>query len=252
MSRAQLILLRHGQSQWNRRGRFTGWTDVDLSPRGIVQAREAGRLLREHGFGVDLCFTSVLRRAVRSAELVLEAMALSGIAVEKSWRLNERHYGALQGLGPWAAIRRYGLKNVCVWRGHFAAPPPAIERGDARFPGRDPLYASVPEALLPRTESLADTLRRVLDYWEEAIAPRLREGKRILIVGHRHSLRALRAHLEDVPPLAVPALSVLAATPVLYELDAGLRPISRRVLGNGRRARLLRAIEAARGRALGA
>lgn len=220
-----LVLLRHGQSVWNREKRFTGWTDVGLSARGVAEARAAGRLLRAGGYVFDVCFTSYLSRAGETLDIVLGEMGLLDVPIQRSWHLNERHYGALQGLRWQEAVRAYGLKQVLLWQGHFAVPPPALDPADARFPGHDPRYAALAPTELPRTESLRDTLIRVLPYWHETIVPALRQGKRTLIVAHRNSLRCLRKYLEDIPDALMPQVTVPTGEPLVYDLDEAARPL---------------------------
>jgi 2,3-bisphosphoglycerate-dependent phosphoglycerate mutase len=243
----RLILLRHGESTWNRENRFTGWTDVGLSEHGEAEAREAGRLMQEEGFGFDLAFTSVLKRAIKTLWLALEEMDLMWIPVRHSWRLNERHYGALQGLNKAETAAQYGEAQVQVWRRSYATPPPALDEADPRHPGNDPRYADLDPATLPRTESLKDTVARFVPYWHEAIAPAIREGRRILIAAHGNSLRALIKHLDGVSDEAIVGLNIPTGIPLLYELDAGLRPTASRYLGDPEVARTAAAAVAAQG-----
>jgi 2,3-bisphosphoglycerate-dependent phosphoglycerate mutase len=220
-----LILLRHGQSEWNREKRFTGWRDVDLNPRGVEQARRAGLRLARDGFRPDVCFTSLLRRATETLRVVLEAMGAADVPVHRSWRLNERHYGALEGLGHVEAHLKFGPKQVLAWQRHYTVRPPAVEATDPRFPANDPLYADVDPAALPRGESLEDTKERLLPYWEESIVPMLRAGRNALVVAHGNTLRALIMHLDGMSATAVTTLHVPTCEPLVYELDAGARPI---------------------------
>jgi 2,3-bisphosphoglycerate-dependent phosphoglycerate mutase len=219
----RLTLLRHGESTWNREKRFTGWTDVPLTSRGMAQAVAAGRWLAEEGFAFDVCFTSYLSRAIDTLRIVLDTMGLAHVPVLKSWCLNERHYGALQGLGRWEAIRKYGPKRMLAWQRDFTAPPPALPADDSRSPAGDPRYAGLNGAELPRAESLKDTLDRMLPYWYGTIVPEIQQGKRVLIVAHRNSLRALVKHLDDVPDSEVLRVRVPTAKPLVYELDDNLR-----------------------------
>ncbi len=222
---SQLVLLRHGESEWNKANRFTGWTDVDLTPTGIDEAVRAGRRLKNAGFGFDIAYTSVLKRAIRTLWLVLDVLDLMWVPVEKTWRLNERHYGALQGLNKAETARLRGEAVVHAWRRSFAARPPALERDDPRFPGHDPRYRDVPPELLPTTESLEDTLKRVLPYWQGTIVPALQAGKRVLVVAHGNSLRALVTYLDGIPEEAVPGLHIPTGVPRVYELDeSSLQP----------------------------
>lgn len=222
-----LVLLRHGESQWNQENRFTGWTDVELTEKGRSEALEAAHRLTEAGFRFDLVFTSVLSRAIETLEIVLKAMRLEGIATLQRWELNERHYGALQGLNKAETARRLGEKRVMAWRRSYAARPPALEWDDRRHPRFDPRYAGLNAAELPRTESLADTEQRLLPCWRAQIAPALRAGRQVLIVAHGNSLRALVRYLDDVPEEQVPAINIPTGIPLVYELDVDLRPIRR-------------------------
>jgi 2,3-bisphosphoglycerate-dependent phosphoglycerate mutase len=222
-----LVLLRHGESLWNQKNLFTGWTDVDLTERGVQEAREAGRRLAAQGFGFDTCFTSVLKRAIKTLHFTLEAMDLLWLPVEKSWRLNERHYGALQGLNKAETAARYGDEQVLAWRRSWDTAPPALAVDDQRHPGHDPRYADLPGDLLPRTESLKDTVARVTPYWEDAIAPALRQGKRVLVAAHGNSLRGLVKFLSDVPDQDIVSFEMPTGQPLVYELDTELKPIRR-------------------------
>lgn len=234
---ATLVLLRHGESTWNQENLFTGWTDVPLSPRGIEEARAAGRLMREEGLAFDIVFTSLLARAIRTAELALEEMGLSWLPVERSWRLNERHYGALQGLNKKELAARYGSDQVFRWRRSYDEPPPPLAPDDPRHPRHDPRYRFLPPEVLPATECLKDVVARMLPYWQDAIGPRLLEGKRVLVVAHGNSLRALVKHLDAIPDDAIAELNIPTGIPLLYQLDADLRPIERRYLGDEAAAR---------------
>jgi 2,3-bisphosphoglycerate-dependent phosphoglycerate mutase len=226
-----LVLLRHGESQWNREKRFTGWADVDLSPEGEAQAVRTGDRLQRAGYQFDFCFTSVLRRATRTAEIVLAAMRLEGrTLVEQSWRLNERHYGALQGLGMWRAVRRYGLLPVLRCQREWTSPPPALEPGDPRFPGHDSRYASLLPEEIPRAESLRDTLVRLQPYWEARIAPQLASGRRILVVSHKNALRALMKLVERLDDSEVKRVRVPTGTPIVLVFDPSLTIVDRPVL----------------------
>jgi 2,3-bisphosphoglycerate-dependent phosphoglycerate mutase len=227
-----LVLLRHGESVWNLENRFTGWTDVDLTPRGVDEAREAARLLREGGFVFDVAYTSVLKRAIRTLWLVLGEMDLMWISEHKHWRLNERHYGALQGLDKAETAAKYGEQQVKVWRRSYAEPPPALTPDDERYPGRDPRYAGLSSAELPLKESLADTVARFLPYWHETIAPAIRAGRRVIIAAHGNSLRALVKHLDQVSEQDIVELNIPTGVPLVYELDEQLRPIRHRYLGD--------------------
>jgi 2,3-bisphosphoglycerate-dependent phosphoglycerate mutase len=228
----RLVLLRHGESDWNRENRFTGWTDVDLSDRGIEEARTAGRTLKAGGYAFDLAFTSVLKRAINTLHLALAEMDLLWLPVEKSWRLNERHYGALQGLNKAEMAARFGEEQVRVWRRSYDTPPPALEPGDPRTGKGDPRYAEVPPGELPLSECLKDTVARVLPYWDSAIAPAVRSGRRVLVSAHGNSLRALVKHLDRVPDAEIVGLNIPTGIPLVYELDERLRPRRHHYLGD--------------------
>jgi 2,3-bisphosphoglycerate-dependent phosphoglycerate mutase len=225
----RLVLLRHGESDWNRENRFTGWTDVDLSAQGVEEARAAGRQLRAAGYAFDLAFTSVLRRAIRTLHLALEELDLLWIPEEKSWRLNERHYGALQGLNKAETAAKFGEAQVLAWRRSYDTPPPALEAGDARNAARDPRYAG---AAAPLTECLKDTVARVIPYWESAIAPAIRAGRRVLVAAHGNSLRALVKHLDGISDADIVGLNIPTGVPLVYELDGELKPIRHYYLGD--------------------
>ena len=243
-----LVLLRHGESDWNRENRFTGWTDVDLSEAGVAEAHEAARLLREAGLGFDIAYTSVLRRAIRTLWIVLDDLDLMWIPVEKSWRLNERHYGALQGLNKAETAAEFGEQQVMIWRRSYATPPPALDPDDERFPGRDPRYASLAPDDLPRTEALRDTVTRFLPYWDGTIAPTVRSGRRVLIAAHGNSLRALVKHLDDVSDEEIVGLNIPTGVPLVYRLDDDLRPVEHHYLGDPAAVAAKAAAVAAQGR----
>jgi 2,3-bisphosphoglycerate-dependent phosphoglycerate mutase len=228
----KVVLLRHGESDWNKENRFTGWTDVDLSSKGREEAREAGRLLKEGGYVFDLAFTSVLTRAIRTLWIALDEMDLMWIPVEKSWRLNERHYGALQGLNKAETAAKHGEAQVKIWRRSYDIPPPALERDDPRHPSRDPRYASLSASELPLTESLKDTVARFLPCWHDAIAPAVQSGKRVLIAAHGNSLRALVKYLDDISEQDIVELNIPTGIPLVYELDDDLRPVRHYYLGD--------------------
>jgi 2,3-bisphosphoglycerate-dependent phosphoglycerate mutase len=227
-----LVLLRHGESDWNKENRFTGWTDVDLSARGREEAREAGRLLKEGGYGFDLAFTSVLKRAIRTLWIALDEMDLMWIPVEKCWRLNERHYGALQGLNKAETAAQHGEAQVKIWRRSYDIPPPALERADPRHPSRDPRYAALSDSELPLTESLKDTVARFLPYWHDTIAPAVTSGRRVLIAAHGNSLRALVKYLDNISEQAIVELNIPTGIPLVYELDLRLKPVRHYYLGD--------------------
>jgi 2,3-bisphosphoglycerate-dependent phosphoglycerate mutase len=228
----RIVFLRHGESDWNRENRFTGWTDVDLSAAGVEEARAAGRLLRAQGMDFDIAHTSVLKRAIRTLWLALEEMDRFWLPVEKSWRLNERHYGALQGLNKAETAAKFGEAQVLAWRRSYDTPPPALAAGDARDAAGDPRYAGLARAEVPLTECLKDTVARVLPYWDSAIAPAVRAGRRVLVAAHGNSLRALIKHLDGVSDADIVGLNVPTGVPLVYELDAQLRPLRHRYLGD--------------------
>jgi 2,3-bisphosphoglycerate-dependent phosphoglycerate mutase len=228
----RLVLLRHGESIWNRENRFTGWTDVDLSERGLHEAQEAGRLLREGGYVFDLAYTSVLKRAIRTLWLALDALDLMWIPVEKNWRLNERHYGALQGLNKAETAAKHGEAQTKIWRRSYDIPPPPLMPDDPRNPARDPRYAGLTPHELPLTETLKDTVARFLPCWLETIAPTIVSGKRVLIAAHGNSLRALVKYLDNVSESDIVELNIPTGIPLVYELDAQLKPIRHYYLGD--------------------
>ena len=230
----ELVLLRHGESVWNKENRFTGWTDVDLSPQGVLEARKAGKTLKDHGFTFELAFTSVLVRAVRTLDLVLEEMALKNVGVFRSWRLNERHYGALQGLNKAQVAKQYGEEQVAVWRRSYSIPPPALSKDDSRLSGLDPLYKDVDVKDLPVGESLKDTVDRFLPYWHGVIETFLRQKKRVIIVAHGNTLRALVKYLDGVSDTEIAGLEIPTGIPLIYDLDESLRSVRSYYLGKGR------------------
>lgn len=227
----KLVLLRHGESTWNAENRFTGWTDVGLTEKGIQEAVEAARLLKEGGYTFDVVYTSVLKRAVKTTWIVLEEMDLMWIPVYNSWQLNERHYGALQGLNKAETAKKYGEAQVKLWRRSYDIPPPALDEGDPRHPRFDPRYRDLKTEDLPRAESLKETVKRVLPYWEEVIAPELKKGRRILISAHGNSLRALVKYLDNMSDEDVVELNIPTGIPLVYELDENLKPIRHYYLG---------------------
>jgi len=234
----KLVLVRHGQSTWNLENRFTGWTDVDLSQDGIKEAETAGDLLAEAGFTFDVAYTSVLKRAIRTLWIVLDRMDLMWIPVYRSWRLNERHYGALQGLNKAETAQRHGSERVLIWRRAYDIAPPPLDPDDEGFPGRDRRYADLTPEELPRTESLKDTVARMLPYWHETIAPDVRAGKRVVISAHGNSLRALVKYLDNVSEEEIVGLNIPTGIPLVYELDDDLRPIRHYYLGDPEAAAL--------------
>ncbi len=245
----KLVLLRHGESVWNKENRFTGWTDVDLSEQGRLEAKRAGQLLRAEGLVFDRAFTSVLKRAIRTLWLALDELDLMWIPIEHSWRLNERHYGALQGLNKAETAARYGEQQVKIWRRAYATPPPPLEKSDPRYPGRDPRYRGLSEAELPLTECLKDTVDRFLPYWHTQIAPTIQTGQRVLIAAHGNSLRALVKYLDHISDDEIVELNIPTGVPLLYELDRDLKPIQHRYLGDPEEIARAQAAVAAQGKA---
>lgn len=228
----QVVLLRHGESQWNKENRFTGWADVDLTPKGLEEAKAAGQLLKAEGFTFDFAYVSVLKRALRTLWTVLDEMDLLWLPTEKNWRLNERHYGALQGLNKSETAAQYGEDQVKIWRRSYDIPPPALETTDERWPGRDPRYASLAPADIPLTECLKDTVARMLPYWHEVMAPRIAAGERVIITAHGNSLRALVMYLDGLSEAQVLELNIPTGIPLVYELDDELKPIRHYYLGD--------------------
>ncbi len=228
----KLVLLRHGESEWNKENRFTGWTDVDLSDKGREEAVEAGRLLAKERFVFDVAFTSVLRRAIKTLWLALEELDLMWIPIHNSWRLNERHYGALQGLNKAETAEKHGMDQVKIWRRSYAIQPPALTRDDARYPGKDPRYANLKPDEIPLTEALKDTVARFLPYWHQTIAPAVQEGKRVVIAAHGNSLRALVKYLDNVSDDDIVGLNIPTGIPLVYELEDNLKPIRSYYLGD--------------------
>ena len=228
----QLVLLRHGESIWNKENRFTGWTDVGLSERGIEEAVAAGRTLREQGFAFDVAFTSVLKRAIKTLWIVLEEMDLMWIPIHNSWRLNERHYGALQGLNKAETAAKHGLEQTQLWRRSYDVPPPPLPPDDPRHPRYDPRYRSLRPEELPATESLKDTVQRFLPYWHERIAPALHADQRVIIAAHGNSLRALVKYLDRISDAEIVGLNIPTGIPLVYELDDDLQPLRHYFLGD--------------------
>jgi len=223
----KLVLLRHGESQWNKENRFTGWVDVDLSEKGIEEAKKAGETLKKEGFVFDVAYTSVLKRAIHTLWNVLDVMDLTWIPVYRSWRLNERHYGALAGLDKSETAAKHGEDQVKIWRRSFDIPPPPLDPTDPRFPSKDPRYADLDPRVLPATESLKTTIDRVLPYWHDVLVPTIRSGKRVAIAAHGNSLRALVKYLDDISDEEIVGLNIPTAIPLVYELDANLQPIKK-------------------------
>ena len=232
-----LVLLRHGESTWNRENRFTGWTDVDLSDKGLEEAHEAGRLLAAEGMSFDIAFTSVLKRAIRTCWIGLDVLDQLWIPMERSWRLNERHYGALQGLNKAETAARHGEEQTLIWRRSYDIPPPPLSPDDPRHPSRDPRYASLSPDELPSTESLKDTVARFLPYWKATIVPTIQSGRRVLITAHGNSLRALVKHLDGISDADIVGLNIPTGIPLVYELNDDLSPIRHFYLGDPEAAR---------------
>ncbi len=245
----QIVLLRHGESVWNRENRFTGWTDVDLSDKGVEEAREAGRLIKAAGFDFDLALGSVLRRAIRTMWIVLDELDRMWIPQELSWRLNERHYGALQGLNKSEMAQKFGEDQILVWRRSYDVPPPALARDDPRSPANDPRYRPVAPGELPLTECLKDTVARFLPFWNERIAPEVRGGRRAIVVAHGNTIRALVKYLDKVSEQDIVGLNIPTGIPLVYELHDDLRPIRSYYLGDPEKARLAAAAVAAQSQA---
>lgn len=226
----KLVLIRHGESTWNKENRFTGWTDVDLSEKGLQEAKEAGKVLKAEGYDFDIAYTSVLKRAIRTLHLALDEMDRLWLPVEKSWRLNERHYGALQGLNKAETAAKYGEEQVHIWRRSYDVLPPLLEENDERHPSRDPRYRG--QSNLPKGEALKHTVERMLPYWNETIAPQVRAGKRVLIAAHGNSLRALVKHLDGMTEEEIMQLNIPTGIPLVYELDKNLAPQKKYYLGD--------------------
>jgi 2,3-bisphosphoglycerate-dependent phosphoglycerate mutase len=244
----KLVLLRHGESDWNKENRFTGWTDVDLSAKGREEAKEAGVVLKREGFTFDVAYTSVLKRAIRTLWMAMDEMDLLWVPVHRSWRLNERHYGALQGLNKAETAAKFGEDQVKVWRRSYDVPPPALETSDDRYPGHDPRYRGLSATDLPLTECLKDTVARFLPYWEQAIAPDVREGKKVLIAAHGNSLRALVKYLDNISEADIVELNIPTGMPLVYELDENLRPLKSYYLGDPEKVQAAMAAVASQGK----
>jgi 2,3-bisphosphoglycerate-dependent phosphoglycerate mutase len=228
----KLVLIRHGESTWNKVNKFTGWTDVPLSEKGRKEAKKAGKILGKKGYKFDIAFDSFLKRSHQTRKIVLKEMGLEKIPVKKSWRLNERHYGALQGLNKAETARKYGEKQVYIWRRSYSIRPPALAEDDPRYPGKDPKYKGLPKKDLPLTECLKDTVKRVLPYWKKEIVPELKKEKKVVIFAHGNSLRALVKYLDKIPDKDIPHLNIPTGIPLVYELDKDLKPIKHYYLGD--------------------
>lgn len=243
----KLVLIRHGESQWNKENRFTGWKDVDLSEKGVDEAHAAGKLLKAEGFEFDEAYTSVLKRAIRTLWIALDEMDRMWLPVTKSWKLNERHYGGLQGLNKAETAAKYGDEQVLVWRRSYDVPPPEMESTDERYLGNDPRYAGIAD--FPKTECLKDTVERVVPYWESEIAPKIKAGRRLIIAAHGNSLRALVKFLDNVPDDEIVGLNIPTGVPLVYELDADLKPIKSYYLGDAEAIKAAQDAVASQGKA---
>ena len=244
----KLVLIRHGESTWNKENRFTGWTDVDLSEQGRAEAKTAGEVLKAEGFTFDVAFTSVLKRAIRTLWTVLDGLDLMWIPVHHSWRLNERHYGALQGLNKSDMAERYGAEQILAWRRSYDTPPPALDPGDPRYPGKDRRYADMDSRDIPLTECLKDTVARFLPHWNDVIAPQVKAGKRIIVVAHGNTIRALVKYLDNVSEKDIVGLNIPTGIPLIYELDDELKPQRNYYLGDQAKAKQAAAAVAAQAR----
>ena len=244
----KLVLIRHGESTWNKENRFTGWTDVDLSDKGRQEALDGGRVLKAEGYRFDVAYTSVLKRAIRTLWTVLDEMELMWIPVYRSWRLNERHYGALQGLNKAETAAKFGEDQVKIWRRSYDIPPPPLTPDDERFPGHDPRYQGLSQAELPLTECLKDTVARFLPLWHDTIAPDIRSGRKVLIAAHGNSLRALVKYLDNIPEKDIVELNIPTGMPLVYELDDDLKPLNRYYLGDPEKVKAAMDAVAAQGK----
>ena len=245
----KLVLMRHGQSQWNLENRFTGWTDVDLTDQGREEARKAGELLKAEGYTFDLAFTSVLKRAIRTLWITLDGLDLMWIPVVRSWRLNERHYGALQGLNKAETAQKFGEKQVLIWRRSYATPPDPLPAGDPRHPAGDPRYAALRPEEIPATECLKDTVARVVPFWEKEIKPVVASGRKVLVAAHGNSLRALVKHIDGISDEDIVSLNIPTGRPLVYEFDDDMKPIRHYYLGDAKEIEAAMAAVAAQGKA---
>jgi 2,3-bisphosphoglycerate-dependent phosphoglycerate mutase len=244
----KLVLIRHGESTWNKENRFTGWTDVDLSEKGVEEAREAGRVLREGGYAFDIVYTSLLKRAIKTANIVLEELDQLWLPVVRSWRLNERHYGALQGLNKSETAEKFGEAQVKIWRRAYDTPPPALEISDERYPGHDPRYAKLGSSALPLTECLKDTVARFLPLWEDSLAPAIKSGQRVVVAAHGNSIRALVKFFDNISEADIVELNIPTGMPLVYELDADLKPLKSYYLGDPEKVKAAMEAVAAQGK----
>ncbi|MGD0200577.1 MAG: 2,3-diphosphoglycerate-dependent phosphoglycerate mutase [Bryobacteraceae bacterium] len=247
----KLVLVRHGESDWNKQNLYTGWTDVDLSEKGVAEALEGGRTLKQEGYTFDVAYTSVLKRAIRTLWIVMDEMDLMWIPVYRSWRLNERHYGALQGLNKAETAERFGEAQVKIWRRSYDIRPPALEKSDPRWPGHDPRYKDLSEAEVPLTECLKDTVARFLPYWHETIAPAVKAGQRVVIAAHGNSLRALVKYLDNISDQEIVGLNIPTGIPLVYELGEDLKPIRHYYLGDQEKIQAAMEAVAAQGKKKG-
>ncbi len=246
----KLVLLRHGESGWNKENRFTGWTDVDLSEKGVGEAHEAGKVLKENGFEFDMAFTSYLKRAIKTLFFALEELDQLSLPVIKTWRLNERHYGGLQGLNKAETAEKHGDEQVKIWRRSYDIPPPALTKDDERYPGNDKAYALLDEKDLPQTECLKDTVERFLPYWHKEIVPQLKQNKKLIIAAHGNSLRALVKYLDDISEKDILSLNIPTGMPLVYELDDDLKPIKSYYLGDEEKVKAAMQAVANQGKAI--
>jgi 2,3-bisphosphoglycerate-dependent phosphoglycerate mutase len=244
----KVVLIRHGESTWNKENRFTGWTDVDLSEKGVAEAKEAGQVLKTEGYVFDIVYTSLLKRAIKTANLVLEELEQSWLPVVRSWRLNERHYGALQGLNKSETAEKFGEDQVKIWRRSYDIPPPALQPGDERYPGFDPRYSKLGESALPWTECLKDTVARFLPFWEDVVAPAVKNGQRVVVAAHGNSIRALVKYLDNVSDSEIVELNIPTGMPLVYELDQNLKPIKSYYLGDPEKVKAAMDAVAAQGK----
>jgi 2,3-bisphosphoglycerate-dependent phosphoglycerate mutase len=245
----KLVLVRHGESTWNKENRFTGWTDVDLSEKGKQEALKAGQTLKKEGYTFDIAYTSVLKRAIRTLWIILDEMDLMWIPVYRSWRLNERHYGALQGLNKAEMAAKYGEEQVFIWRRSYDIQPPALLKNDARYPGNDPRYRDLAPQDIPLTESLKDTVARFMPYWHNTLTPAIKSGQKIVISAHGNSLRALVKYLDDIPDTEITGLNIPTGIPLVYELDNNLKPVTHYYLGSAEEIRQAEEAVARQGKA---
>jgi 2,3-bisphosphoglycerate-dependent phosphoglycerate mutase len=245
----KVVLLRHGESIWNKENRFTGWTDVDLSEKGIKEAHKAGQTLKKEGYTFDIAYTSVLKRAIRTLWITLDEMDLMWIPVIRNWRLNERHYGALQGLNKAEMAQKFGEEQVHIWRRSYDTQPPSLEKTDERYPGKDPRYSDLKETEVPLTECLKDTVARFVPYWENVIAPSIKEGKQVVIAAHGNSLRALVKYLDNIPEDEIVGLNIPTGVPLVYELDDNLKSLKSYYLGDAEEIKKAAAAVANQGKA---